>query len=98
MPSAAAPLTSRDTRQAPSDSEYPRAVRILAFGYAALAVVAAIAPPIIPVTPPARVPLWVASAFLSLAVGILVARSAPPPRWLLLGLGWLLFLLALILA
>lgn len=97
MASAASPLTSRDAREAPSDSAYPRAVRVLAFVYAAFSLVAALTPPIIPVTPPARVVFWLASAFISLAVGILVTRSARPRR-VLLGAGWLLFLLALILA
>ncbi len=96
MTSAASPLTSRDAPEAPADSRYPRAVRILAFGYAAFSLVAALAPPIIPVTPRYRVVFWLTSTVISLAAGILATRSAPSPRWLL-GVGWLLFLLALIL-
>ena len=96
--SAASPLTSRDAPEAPADSRYLRAVRILAFGYAAFSLVAALTPPIIPVTPPSRVVFWLTSTVISLAAGILATRSTPSPRWLLLGVGWLLFLLALILA
>lgn len=79
-------------------TEYPRSLRILAFLYGGCAVVALLTPPLIPVTHPSRVVFWWISAVLSLVVAVSVTVRRGLSRRGLVGVGWLLFLVALILA
>jgi len=92
-PSTKAPARSTTNRPAPVQT-YLRSARLLAFSYAAVAVGAVL----LPLNFPWREPLWLATVALGLVLGVHLARGHTGPRWLLVGCGWLLVGLALVLA
>lgn len=92
-PSTKAPARSTTNPPAPVQT-YLRSARILAFGYAAVAVGAVL----LPLNFAGREPLWLATVALGLVLGVHLARGRTGPRWLLAGCGWLLVGLALVLA
>ena len=92
-PSTKAPARSTTNRPALVQT-YLRSARILAFGYAAVAVGAVL----LPLNFAWREPLWLATVALALVLGVHLAHGRTGPRWLLAGCGWLLVGLALVLA
>ncbi|MDQ3151281.1 MAG: hypothetical protein M3R63_06010 [Actinomycetota bacterium] len=92
-PSTKAPARSTTNRPAPVQT-YLRSARLLAFGYAAVAVGAVL----LPLNFAWREPLWLATVAVGLVLGVHLARGRTGPRWLPVGCGWLLVGLALVLA
>jgi len=73
---------------------YLRSARLLTFAYGAVGIGAVL----LPLPFPWREPLWLASSAVCLLLGGQLARGRAGPRWFLVGCGWLLVTLALLLA
>lgn len=92
-PSQLTPAPSMTSRSSPVRT-YLRYAQVISFLYAAVAVGALL----LPLPFAWREPLWLASSAVALVLGVHLARGSAGPRWLLVCCGWLLLVLALMLA